>query len=294
MKSERRNRRSSRDSRLMLLLSSKVSDAAIMAHRACEEALATVPWSFRTLRCHRRMRRLRRVFAVSLPARAAKKNEQASAPASRPAGQSPHSPLRELLGAQVAAEQGPAADEQAAQRSAEGRRASVGSVSAFETVDLNAEDGGSEEAARQRRQQPPKLSPVACASVQLQPPRPSKSGNAASVRFRLDGSAFGLPPAEFHGDEGGPAEPQGGASSEGVEMCEVALRDIIRTDGDPDAIGYTLTEAMTLSRSAMPQQRAAAMGLIANVLRRAHIGIAGAQEAAPGVTWAEARVLPEF
>lgn len=88
-------------------------------------------------------------------------------------------------------------------------------------------------------------------------------------------------------DEGGPAAP--GGAADGEEMCEVSLRDIIRTDGDPDALGYTLSEATTLTRSAMPQQRAAALGLIANVFRRAHVGIAAAQAAVPGVSWAEAR-----
>ncbi|XP_007041718.2 PREDICTED: transcriptional elongation regulator MINIYO [Theobroma cacao] len=49
----------------------------------------------------------------------------------------------------------------------------------------------------------------------------------------------------------------------------VAERDILRTEGDPGAAGYTIKEAVALSRSTIPGQRALALHLLASVLYKA-------------------------
>ncbi|XWS62608.1 hypothetical protein CRYUN_Cryun06bG0025700 [Craigia yunnanensis] len=46
----------------------------------------------------------------------------------------------------------------------------------------------------------------------------------------------------------------------------VAERDFLRTEGDPGAAGYTIKEAVTLTRSTIPGQRALALHLLASVL----------------------------
>lgn len=171
-------------------------------------------------------------------------------------------------------------------------------MGAFETISLSDAGGGGAEAAAARAAPPapaPAVSSASCAASKLLPQRlaaPSAPQRAAAstLRFYLDGSPLPPPPAAAAEEE--PAAAPGGgpeAPGAGAGMCDVSLRDILRTDGDPESLGYTLAEAATLSRSAMPQQRAAAAGLLGNVLRRAHAGIAAAQAAAPGLSWAEAR-----
>ncbi|XVF67994.1 hypothetical protein PTKIN_Ptkin10aG0166800 [Pterospermum kingtungense] len=49
----------------------------------------------------------------------------------------------------------------------------------------------------------------------------------------------------------------------------VAERDFLRTDGDPGAAGYTIKEAVALTRSMVPGQRALALHLLASVLDKA-------------------------
>ncbi|KAE8724924.1 F-box protein SKIP23-like isoform X1 [Hibiscus syriacus] len=49
----------------------------------------------------------------------------------------------------------------------------------------------------------------------------------------------------------------------------VAERDFLRTEGDPGAAGYTIKEAVALSRSTIPGQRALALHLLASVLDKA-------------------------
>lgn len=160
------------------------------------------------------------------------------------------------------------------------------------TIELHSEADAPEES---RLATVPALSPVSCQAQQqlqrqLAPPQAGGGHPAAVLRFHLNGTVAPPPArAEGVGAAAGSSEPQQEGGSTAGDVCEVALRDILRTDGDPDALGYTLADATTLARSAVSQQRAAALGLVANVLRRAHLGLASAQLAAPGVPWAEAR-----
>lgn len=57
----------------------------------------------------------------------------------------------------------------------------------------------------------------------------------------------------------------------------VAERDFLRTEGDPGAAGYTIKEAVTLTRSMVPGQRAIALHLIASVLEKASFNISQKQ-----------------
>ncbi|KAJ9189497.1 hypothetical protein P3X46_000782 [Hevea brasiliensis] len=49
----------------------------------------------------------------------------------------------------------------------------------------------------------------------------------------------------------------------------VTERDFLRTEGDPGAVGYTIKEAVQLTRSVIPGQRALALHLLASVLDKA-------------------------
>ncbi|VAI89624.1 unnamed protein product [Triticum turgidum subsp. durum] len=49
----------------------------------------------------------------------------------------------------------------------------------------------------------------------------------------------------------------------------VAERDFLRTEGDPAAVGYTINEALALTRSMVPGQRVLGLQLLASVLNRA-------------------------
>ncbi|KAI3714187.1 hypothetical protein L1987_72782 [Smallanthus sonchifolius] len=50
-------------------------------------------------------------------------------------------------------------------------------------------------------------------------------------------------------------------------------RDFLRTEGDPSALGYTIKEALALTRSVVPGQRAIALHLLASVLYKAQDNI---------------------
>ncbi|XP_021849655.1 transcriptional elongation regulator MINIYO isoform X2 [Spinacia oleracea] len=53
----------------------------------------------------------------------------------------------------------------------------------------------------------------------------------------------------------------------------VAERDFLRTEGDPGAAGYTIKEALALTRSVVPGQRALALHLLESVLSKALFNI---------------------
>ncbi|OMO80002.1 hypothetical protein CCACVL1_13220 [Corchorus capsularis] len=54
-----------------------------------------------------------------------------------------------------------------------------------------------------------------------------------------------------------------------TSVDNVAERDFLRTEGDPGAAGYTIKEAVALTRSTIPGQRALALHLLASVLDKA-------------------------
>ncbi|OMO91937.1 hypothetical protein COLO4_18006 [Corchorus olitorius] len=54
-----------------------------------------------------------------------------------------------------------------------------------------------------------------------------------------------------------------------TSVDNVAERDFLRTEGDPGAAGYTIKEAVALTRSTIPGQRALALHLVASVLDKA-------------------------
>ncbi|KAJ8765025.1 hypothetical protein K2173_010499 [Erythroxylum novogranatense] len=58
-----------------------------------------------------------------------------------------------------------------------------------------------------------------------------------------------------------------------LKTGSVAERDILRNEGDPGASGYTIKEAIDLTRSVIPGQRALALHLLASVLDNAMHGI---------------------
>uniref|UniRef100_A0A5B7BRB8 Transcriptional elongation regulator MINIYO n=1 Tax=Davidia involucrata TaxID=16924 RepID=A0A5B7BRB8_DAVIN len=55
----------------------------------------------------------------------------------------------------------------------------------------------------------------------------------------------------------------------GYSADNVSERDFLRTEGDPGAAGYTIKEALALTRSVVPGQRALALHLLASVLDKA-------------------------
>ncbi|XP_057494839.1 transcriptional elongation regulator MINIYO-like isoform X2 [Actinidia eriantha] len=55
----------------------------------------------------------------------------------------------------------------------------------------------------------------------------------------------------------------------GYTADNVSERDFLRTEGDPGAAGYTIKEAVALTRSVVPGQRALALHLLASVLDKA-------------------------
>ncbi|KZV20255.1 hypothetical protein F511_25524 [Dorcoceras hygrometricum] len=79
-------------------------------------------------------------------------------------------------------------------------------------------------------------------------------------RFSLDGDIIDSSIT----DDTGNTLPQNGYS-----VDTVSERDFLRTEGDPGAAGYTITEAVALTRSVVPGQRTLALHLIAAVLDRA-------------------------
>ncbi|XP_020535690.1 transcriptional elongation regulator MINIYO isoform X2 [Jatropha curcas] len=67
------------------------------------------------------------------------------------------------------------------------------------------------------------------------------------------------------------AETETGDISIGNKDSTVSVseRDFLRTEGDPAAVGYTIKEAVQLTRSVIPGQRALALHLLASVLDKA-------------------------
>nr|GLL37160.1 transcriptional elongation regulator MINIYO isoform X2 [Ipomoea trifida] len=63
------------------------------------------------------------------------------------------------------------------------------------------------------------------------------------------------------------------SSSSDYTLDNVSERDFIRTEGDPGGAGYTIKEAVALTRSVISGQRALALHLIASVLNKAIFGI---------------------
>ncbi|KAF0901889.1 hypothetical protein E2562_006500 [Oryza meyeriana var. granulata] len=78
-----------------------------------------------------------------------------------------------------------------------------------------------------------------------------------SCRFTLEGDILG-----FHSCQ----EQQDGKKT---HVESVGERDFLRTEGDPAAVGYTINEAVALTRSMVPGQRVVALQLLASVLNRA-------------------------
>ncbi|WCJ38791.1 hypothetical protein M5689_019828 [Euphorbia peplus] len=75
------------------------------------------------------------------------------------------------------------------------------------------------------------------------------------LRFSLEGSII-------------PDESEfGGISID--DRINVSERDFLRTDGDPASVGYTIKEAVQLTRSVIPGQRVLALHLLASVLDKA-------------------------
>ncbi|XP_059653903.1 transcriptional elongation regulator MINIYO [Cornus florida] len=82
------------------------------------------------------------------------------------------------------------------------------------------------------------------------------------LRFSLDGSIIKKDLSRV---------PETGNISvhNGYSANNVSERDFLRTEGDPGAAGYTIKEALALTRSVVPGQRALALHLLASVLDRA-------------------------
>ncbi|KVH88004.1 transcriptional elongation regulator MINIYO isoform X1 [Cynara cardunculus var. scolymus] len=86
---------------------------------------------------------------------------------------------------------------------------------------------------------------------------------ARDLRFSLDGDVMT-----------DCSQVPGNASAMGVYSGENASqRDFLRTEGDPGALGYTIKEALALTRSVVPGQRALALHLLASVLYKAQDNI---------------------
>lgn len=69
----------------------------------------------------------------------------------------------------------------------------------------------------------------------------------------------------------------GVSSNKRLSVDNVAERDFLRTEGDPGAAGYTIKEAITLTRSTVPGQRSLALHLLASVLEKASYNISQKQ-----------------
>ncbi|KAL6494864.1 hypothetical protein OROGR_031664 [Orobanche gracilis] len=105
------------------------------------------------------------------------------------------------------------------------------------------------------------------------------------LRFSLDGNIISSELAHVSDT----AMSESKASSEsGYNADNVSERDFIRTEGDPGAVGYTIKEAVTLTRSVIPGQRTLALHLIAAVLDRAISGICQNQDNSSS-NWADSK-----
>jgi len=84
---------------------------------------------------------------------------------------------------------------------------------------------------------------------------------AARLRFGMDGRVAGLAPESTESAVG---------DRHGLAAASVVSRDPIRAaEGTVPTDGYTITEAITLARSSVPQQRVFALRLLASILRTA-------------------------
>lgn len=81
---------------------------------------------------------------------------------------------------------------------------------------------------------------------------------ARELRFSLEGNVIR---SEI--------DPVVGTGQNRQNADNVAERDFLRTEGDPGAAGYTIKEAVALTRSVVPGQRALALHLLASVLDKA-------------------------
>lgn len=84
--------------------------------------------------------------------------------------------------------------------------------------------------------------------------------NVQNLRFSLDGNMIDSNITDDVGNT---------LSQNGYSADTVSERDFLRTEGDPGAAGYAITEAVALTRSVVPGQRTLALHLIAAVLDRA-------------------------
>ncbi|CAI0407900.1 unnamed protein product [Linum tenue] len=80
---------------------------------------------------------------------------------------------------------------------------------------------------------------------------------ARGVRFSYEGNVI---PADFE---------TGNIPNDAGQADSLAERDYLRTDGDPGAAGYSIKEAVQLTRSVIPGQRGLALNLLASVLNKA-------------------------
>ncbi|KAL5703051.1 hypothetical protein ACHQM5_028192 [Ranunculus cassubicifolius] len=90
-----------------------------------------------------------------------------------------------------------------------------------------------------------------------------------TLRFSLEGDVL----------EDRPGDGNTSKSNQ-ISVDRIAERDFLRTEGDPGSLGYTIKEAVALSRSTVPGQRALALKLISLLLdkasceiQQAHIGL---------------------
>ncbi|KAL2516687.1 RNA polymerase II-associated protein 1 [Abeliophyllum distichum] len=86
------------------------------------------------------------------------------------------------------------------------------------------------------------------------------------LRFNLDGDV--VKPDFSQVSDIGKMSAHSGYSADNVSE-----RDFLRTEGDPGAAGYTIKEAVALTRSVVPGQRALALHLIASILDKANCSI---------------------
>ncbi|EYU37998.1 hypothetical protein ABFS82_02G004000 [Erythranthe guttata] len=99
------------------------------------------------------------------------------------------------------------------------------------------------------------------------------------MRFSVEGKIIRSDFARVS-DDGKPS------SESGYSADNVSERDFLRTEGDPGASGYTIKEAVALSRSVIPGQRTIALHLIAAVLDKAICSISQNQVDSEGpVDW---------
>ncbi|CAI9104804.1 OLC1v1003567C1 [Oldenlandia corymbosa var. corymbosa] len=84
------------------------------------------------------------------------------------------------------------------------------------------------------------------------------------IRFSVDGDVMKSDISYGEGNFGNASARSG---------YNVSERDFLRTEGDPGATGYTIKEALALTRSVVPGQRVFALQLISSILDRAIFGL---------------------